>query len=110
MLDPPREGPVMDPKACKEAPVPPPVSTGVPGLDQVLRGGLPRNRIHLIQGDPGTGKTTLALQFLLEGLRQGEAGLYVSLSENKEEICAVASSHGWTLEGLSLYELSSLEE
>jgi circadian clock protein KaiC len=85
------------------------VPTGIAGLDDILAGGLPRNRIHLIQGDPGTGKTTLALQFLLAGIAHGERGLYVTLSETDEEIRAVAESHGWSLDALSLCELSSVE-
>jgi circadian clock protein KaiC len=85
-------------------------TTGIEGLDTVLRGGLPANRIYLIQGDPGVGKTTLALQFLLAGARQGEAGLYITLSETKEELEMVADSHGWDLKQIRLFELSSVEE
>jgi circadian clock protein KaiC len=85
-------------------------ATGIEGLDAILLGGLPRNRLYLVQGDPGVGKTTLALQFLLEGLKNNERGLYVTLSETKDELVAVAKSHGWSLEGLSLFELSSIEE
>jgi circadian clock protein KaiC len=90
-------------------PLSPRVSTGVQGLDEILGGGLPRNRIHLLQGDPGTGKTTVALQFLLQGLKEGEAGLYISLSETDEEIRSVATSHGWSLDKLALYDLSAIE-
>ncbi len=86
------------------------MATGIEGLDDILEGGFPENRIYLIEGDPGTGKTTLALQFLLEGVRLGEAGLYVTLSETKEELEAVANSHGWSLDGFTLYELISPEE
>ncbi|MDA4133442.1 MAG: circadian clock protein KaiC, partial [Thaumarchaeota archaeon] len=85
-------------------------TTGVVGLDDVLGGGLPRRRIYLLQGDPGVGKTTLALQFLLEGERLGEAGLYITLSETKEEIEEVGRSHGWDLSKIDLFELSSLAE
>lgn len=83
---------------------------GVPGLDDILDGGLPAGRLYLIQGDPGVGKTTMAMQFLLEGARRGEQGLYVSLSETKEEINVVAQSHGWDLDKIQLYELSTIEE
>jgi circadian clock protein KaiC len=84
-------------------------SMGVPGLDAVLDGGLPARRLYLIQGDPGVGKTTLAMQFLMEGARRGEVGLYVTLSETKEEIEVVAKSHGWDLTKIHLYELSTIE-
>ncbi|HLE00575.1 MAG TPA: ATPase domain-containing protein [Bdellovibrionota bacterium] len=84
--------------------------TGIAGLDDILRGGLPRNRLYLVQGEPGTGKTTLALQYLLEGARQGEKGLYITFSETEEELNTVAASHGWDLKDISLFELSSLEE
>ncbi len=84
--------------------------TGVPGLDDVLGGGLPKNRVYLVKGEPGVGKTTLALQFLREGARAGERVLYVTLSETKEEIEQVADSHGWSLDGIHLYELSSVEQ
>lgn len=82
----------------------------MPGLDAILNGGLPAGRLYLIQGDPGVGKTTMAMQFLLEGSRRGEQGLYVSLSETKEEINVVAQSHGWDLDKIQLYELSTIEE
>jgi circadian clock protein KaiC len=85
-------------------------ATGVAGLDEILRGGLPRKRIYLLRGAPGTGKTTLALQFLLQGVRQGEAGLYVTLSETEEELRAVANSHAWNLDGIALHQLTSPEE
>jgi len=84
-------------------------TTGVEGLDDILNGGLPRDRIYLIQGDPGVGKTTLALQFLLEGAAKGEKGLYITLSETREELDAVARSHGWDLDLISLYELSAIQ-
>ena len=79
--------------------------TGVAGLDEVLSGGLTPNHLYLVEGVPGSGKTTLALQFLLEGVRCGEPVLYVTLSETKEEVTAVAASHGWSLEGVSIREL-----
>ena len=85
-------------------------TSGVAGLDEVLRGGLPADRLYVVEGDPGAGKTTLALQFLLEGVRRGQRVLYVTLSETLEELRDVASSHGWSLEGIELLELNSLSE
>jgi len=85
------------------------LGTGVPGLDGILGGGLPRNCLYLIEGNPGVGKTTLALQFLLEGRAQGERGLYVTLSETKAELEAVARSHRWSLDGITVIELSAIE-
>ncbi len=80
--------------------------TGIDGLDNVLCSGFPRNRIYLVQGDPGVGKTTMALQFLIEGARTGERCLYVTLSESEDELRAVARSHGWTLDGITIYAMS----
>jgi len=82
-------------------------ATGIAGLDDILCGGLPRDRLYLVKGRPGSGKTTLALQFLLEGKERGEEGLYITLSETPDELRAVAASHGWSLAGLSLFELPS---
>jgi len=79
-------------------------STGVPGLDEILGGGFPRDHVFLIQGDPGAGKTTLSLQFLLEGARQGEKGLYLTLSESVKELHTVAASHGWSLDAIRIHE------
>jgi circadian clock protein KaiC len=84
-------------------------STGIAGLDDVLGGGLPLNHVYLVEGDPGAGKTTLGLQFLRTGARQGERALYVTLSETQGELRTVAASHGWDLEGIELFELVSLE-
>ncbi|MBR0755366.1 AAA family ATPase [Bradyrhizobium jicamae] len=81
------------------------LSTGIPGLDNVLCGGLDPERLYLIEGEPGTGKTTIALQFLLEGARRGEKGLYVTLSESQSELRVVAERHGWSLDQLSVFEL-----
>ncbi len=86
------------------------VHTGIEGLDSILRGGLPKSRLYVVEGNPGAGKTTLALQFLLEGIRAGENVLYVSLSETAEELFEVAQSHGWSLEGINLLELDSLAD
>jgi circadian clock protein KaiC len=72
-------------------------STGTAGLDYVLGGGWARNRLHLLEGSPGTGKTTLALQFLLAGAESGETGIYVSLAETDTELREGAASHGWTI-------------
>lgn len=81
------------------------ISTGVAGLDDVLNGGLVANRVYLIEGVPGAGKTTLGLHFLLDGLRRGESGLYVTLSETAAELRTVAASHNWSLDGLAIHEL-----
>jgi circadian clock protein KaiC len=83
--------------------------TGIAGLDDILGGGLTPDRMYLVDGDPGAGKTTLALQYLLEGKRTGESGLYVTLSETKEELTAVADSHGWSLDGVEIVELVASE-
>jgi circadian clock protein KaiC len=80
-------------------------SSGIPGLDDILRGGFPRGRLLLVEGDPGVGKTTLALQFLRDGASRGERCVYVTLSETKEELTAVAASHGWSLDGIEVFEL-----
>src|SRR4029453_3914803 len=85
-------------------------SSGGEGLEDILAGGLPRDCFYLIQGDPGSGKTTLALQFLLEGLRCGERVFYVTLSETREELLKVTRSHGWSLESVPLLELSAIEQ
>jgi circadian clock protein KaiC len=82
------------------------VQFGVAGLDEILNGGLPRNHIYLIDGDPGTGKTTVAVQFLLEGVKLGETGMYVTLSETADELRGTAASHGWSLDGIEIFELS----
>jgi circadian clock protein KaiC len=87
-----------------------PVATGVRGLDEILNGGLTPNHLYLVSGNPGSGKTTLALQFVLEGVRRGERALYVTLSETTEELREVAVSHGWSLDALDLCELVATEE
>jgi circadian clock protein KaiC len=79
-------------------------STGVSGLDEILGGGLPKHHVFLIQGDPGAGKTTLSLQFLLDGAKQGEKGLYLTLSETIKELHSVARSHGWSLDPIMIHE------
>jgi circadian clock protein KaiC len=86
------------------------LSTGIPGLDVVLGGGLSPNRIYLVEGEPGTGKTTTGLQFLREGVARGETVVYITLAETGEELSAVAASHGWTLEGIHLHEVLPTED
>jgi len=83
--------------------------SGIAGLDDIVAGGLPRECFYLVQGDPGSGKTTLALQFLLEGVRRGEKVFYITLSETKQELLKVAHSHGWSLDDIPLLELSAIE-
>ena len=85
-------------------------ATGIAGLDYVLGGGFPRRRVYLVEGDPGAGKTTLAMQFLLEGARRGEAGVYATLSETEDELRDVARSHGWSLDGITICDLQTAEE
>lgn len=85
------------------------ISTGIPGLDDILDGGLTAERVYLIEGTPGTGKTTLGMQFLLDGVARGEAGLYITLSETADELDAVAESHGWSLDGIEIVELANDE-
>jgi circadian clock protein KaiC len=88
-------------------PIPPPAAaTGIAGLDWILQGGLPREEMHLLQGGAGTGKTTIALHFLLEGRRNGEPTLYVTLSQSKRHLERIAHSHGWSLEGIAIHEMS----
>ena len=86
------------------------IATGITGLDSILGGGLPPRRLYLIQGAPGCGKTTMALQFLLTGAAAGEKVLYISLSETREEVEEVARSHGWPLEQLEIVELSAIDQ
>lgn len=86
------------------------IKTGNARLDDILGGGLARHRVYLLQGSPGAGKTTLALEFLLEGVRNGEKVLYLTLSESKKELEAVALSHGWSLQGLDIFELLTQED
>ena len=83
--------------------------TGIEGFDHLIGGGLPRNCFYLLQGDPGSGKTTFALQFLLEGLRRGEPAFYITLSETRAELEKVALSHAWPLERIPLLELSAID-
>src|SRR5690242_11140654 len=88
----------------------PRVRTGIDGLDAVLGGGLPSHRVYLLSGEPGTGKTTLAMQCLREGVREGERCLYITLSESTEELRTAAASHGWDLAGIDLVDLIPASE
>src|SRR5579871_3269656 len=97
----------MKPSKRRSAPTPAQiakVSAGVPGFDDVLGGGFPAGRLYLLEGDPGTGKTTLALQFLLEGARLGDRVAFITLSESRIELTASAESHGWSLDGIDIRE------
>lgn len=78
--------------------------TGIPGLDEILRGGVPRHQMYLVQGDPGAGKTTLAFQYLLEGVSRGEKALYVTLSASQRDLERVARSHGWDISKIEIFE------
>ena len=96
---------MSEPERTDEELEEPRISTGSVGLDDVLCGGLDPNRVYLYEGRPGTGKTTIALQFLLEGARLGEPVLYITLSETQRELRLVAQRHGWSLDGVSIFEL-----
>ena len=84
---------------------PPGIATGSDALDQILAGGYTAGRVHLLEGRPGSGKTTLALQFLMAARDRGETGLYVTLSEGRDELLQSAATHGWDLDGIDIYEL-----
>src|SRR4051794_31070322 len=84
-------------------------SSGIAGLDELMKGGFPERRVYLVEGDPGTGKTTLALQFLLAGRDAGESVLYVTLSETATELRGVAESHGLSLTDVHLCQLTSAD-
>jgi circadian clock protein KaiC len=86
------------------------ISTGIAGLDEILCGGLTAQRVYLVEGTPGTGKTTLGLQFLLDGVAHGERGLYITLSETADELEAVADSHGWSIDDFAIVELATENE
>ena len=84
----------------------PKARTGVPGLDDILLGGLAAGRVFLLEGSPGTGKTTMAMRFLVEGAQKGERGLYVTLSETEQELHSAALSHGWELgDNIDIFEV-----
>lgn len=86
------------------------VATGIAGFDDIVGGGLTPNRLYVIEGDPGAGKTTLALQFMLEGVRRREPVVYITLSETRGELEGVAHSHGWTLDGIHVHDLLPSQE
>ncbi|MEO7964293.1 MAG: ATPase domain-containing protein [Gemmatimonadaceae bacterium] len=100
----------LNSSSASPSPVTRRAATGVKGLDDLLYGGLPRDRVYLIDGEPGSGKTTLALQFLLTGRDLGERGLYVTLSETADELRAIAASHGWSLDGVEIFELPGSDD
>src|SRR5258708_22504171 len=81
------------------------ITTGIWGLDDILNGGLRQGHLCLVEGDAGTGKTTVALQFLLAGIKLGERVIYVTLWESRKELEQVAESHGWSTESLQIYEM-----
>src|SRR5579862_2572848 len=88
----------------------PKASSGVRGLDDIMSGGFPAGHLYVIEGDPGTGKTTVGLQFLMHGASHGERVLYVTLSESKSELEEGAESHGWLLEGVDIFEVAPTEQ
>lgn len=88
----------------------PMLGTGIPGLDAILKGGFPAGQLYLIEGVPGSGKTTLALQFLRDGAERGEKVLYVTLSESRSELLMTARSHGWDLAGIDIHEMDTFDK
>jgi circadian clock protein KaiC len=88
----------------KNVGVPPRIDTGVSGLDDILAGGLPVGQVYLLEGDPGTGKTTVGMQFIMAGTRKNDKSLYVTLSESKVELAGSASSHGWNPKDIPIAE------
>lgn len=86
------------------------LSTGIAGLDNILSGGLTRDHLYLVEGEPGTGKTTMALHFLAEGARLGESVVYITLAETANELRDVAKSHGWSMEGIYIHEVVPTED
>src|SRR5262252_9285007 len=85
------------------------ISIGCAGLDDIVGGGLDRDRTYLVEGRPGSGKTTIAMQFLMEGVRRGERVVYVSMSETRRELELVAQRHGWSVTGVDIFELVPAE-
>ncbi|MRH97983.1 ATPase domain-containing protein [Agrobacterium tumefaciens] len=105
-----KHAPAKRPSHSEDVSITNQIPTGNTGLDVILHGGLPADRLYLLEGAPGTGKTTLALQFLREGVKRGERALYITLSETKEELAAVAESHGFSIDEFDVFELSAAEE
>src|ERR1700732_2172748 len=85
--------------------VEPRIKLGCSGLDNILGGGLPAGRLYLLEGDPGAGKTTLALQFVAEGIKNGERALYITLSESRSELTLAAQAHSLSIGGVEIVEL-----
>lgn len=100
----------MNDSAASPHHTPPTLSSGVAGLDSILLGGLTAERLYLVEGLPGSGKTTMALQFLLEGVARGEPVLYITLSETESELRGAATSHGWSLDGIHVHEVIASED
>src|SRR5579885_2305041 len=96
--------PVGDSESCLHIPF------GIPGLDDVLCGGLPAGHLYLLEGTPGAGKTTIALRFVLNSHEAGANALYITLSESRQELHAVAKSHGWDLHDIPIFELTPQED
>src|SRR5690349_1058896 len=88
----------------------PRVPFGIGGLDDILHGGLPAGHLYLLEGTPGAGKTTISLQFALTACQQGDPALYITLSESKQELLAVAASHGWDINAVNIFELTPQED
>src|SRR5580700_9215992 len=88
----------------------PRISFGIPGLDDVLNGGLPSGHLYLLEGTPGAGKTTIALRLILSNREMGRKVLYITLSESTQELLGVAASHGWELDPVPIFELTPQED
>jgi circadian clock protein KaiC len=101
---------IFAPRMIKQRASPERCPSGIEGFDDISGGGFPKNHLHLVHGDPGVGKTTLAMQFLFRGKAEGEPCLYITLSETADELQGVAASHGWKLEGIHLFDLSAVGE
>lgn len=87
----------------------PKAAIGIKGLDAILTGGLPGGELHLLQGSAGTGKTTIGLQFVLEGAALGEKVLFITFAQTKAALRKIAAAHGWSLDGINIHELTGAE-